>query len=193
ETPAKSRKVSFSMADAGKLPPEWVDLTVGGDAQVPWSVQADPQTKAAYLSPLKTAGENQFPVLIDNSGIVQNGGAAVRTQILSGRGAVGAGLVFGFRSPQSYYGVRISPKDVVLYEVQGGQRALLARAPAALALKQWHTLGVDVNGKQVAVTLDGKPVPELARSLAAYTGGRLGLHTQGDTVALFDGWTVTAK
>jgi hypothetical protein len=192
EAPAKTHKATLAATDAGKLPAEWVDLTIGADEQLPWAVQSDPATKALYLAPLKTAEQTQLPALIDNSGIVQNGSASARMQILSGEGALGAGIVFGFRNTQSFYGVRISPKDVVLYEVQGGQRALLARAPLALPVKQWHTVGVDVNGKAVKVTVNGKPV-SLDRTLAAYQGGRMGVHTQGDTVALFDQWQVTVR
>jgi hypothetical protein len=195
ETPAKSHKVSLTPADAGKLPAGWVDLTIGADerAQIPWSVQADPATKAAYIQPARQAAENQYPALIDNSGIVESGSLTTRFQIVSGKGSLGAGVIFGFRNPQSYYGVRIGAKDLVLYEVQGGQRALLARAAVPLQLKQWQTLAVDVSGKDVKVSLNGKPVPELAKKIESYKGGRLGIHTQSDTVALFDQWQVTVK
>ena len=191
ESPAKSHRAAITPADAGKLPPEWVDLTVGTDEHIPWSVQGNPAAKSAFLSPLKAAGENQFPVLIDNTGTVQNGAAATRVQIVSGKGALGAGIVFGFRSPQSYYGARIGARDVVLYELQNGERALLGRAPLALPLKQWHTLGLDVDGKSVKVTVNGKPA--ISQTLEGYRGGRMGIHTQGDTVALFDQWQVTVR
>jgi hypothetical protein len=193
DAPARTHKAAFAAPDAGKLPADWVDITVGGDSQVPWAVQADPAAKAFYLSPLKTVGEGEYPVLIDNTGIVNNGAASVRAEILSGKGAVGAGLVFGFRNPQSYFGVRFSGRDIVLYEVQSGQRALLARAPTSLPLKEWHALSVDVADRNVKVSLDGKPVPELSRPLNDYRGGKLGVHTQGDTVALFDQWQVTVR
>jgi hypothetical protein len=193
EVPAKSRKATFAAADSGKLPAEWVDLVIGSDSQVPWTVQADAATKAIYLSPLKGVGENQFPVLIDNSGLVDGGSVLTRLQIVSGKGNLGAGVVFGFRNPQSYFGVRISPRDVVLYEVQGGQRALLARAPMALAQKKWHTLGVDLAGKEAKVSVNGQPVAALTRTLAGYQAGRVGVHTQGDTLALFDQWQVTVR
>jgi hypothetical protein len=113
--------------------------------------------------------------------------------MISGKGALGAGLIFGFRNPQAFFGVRISPRDVVLYQVKGGERALLARASSSVPLKQWQTLGVDVNGSEVKVLLNGKPVPALTRQLPGYQGGRFGLHTQGDTAALFDAWQVTVK
>jgi len=194
ETPAKSRKAVFPAASVGKLPAEWVDLTVGGDEEIPWAVEVDPKTQSGYVAPLKTAGENQYPVLIDNTGIVKDGGATARLQIVSGKGALGAGVVFGFRSPQSYYGVRISPTDVLLYEVQNGQRALLApRASMPLPTKQWHTVSVQLAGKEVKVSVDNKPLPGLTRTLASYRGGRMGIHTQADTVALFDQWEVVAK
>lgn len=193
ESPAKSRKAALDPKLTGKLPAEWVDLTVGADAQVPWAIQADAAGKEAYLSPLKAAGENQLPLLIDNTGIVKDGAATVRTQIVSGKGSVGAGVVFGFRNPQSFYGVRIGPRDVVLYQVQGGERALLARGVMATPMKKWQVLGVDVSGKSVTVSVNGKPVPGMTKSLDAYQGGRMGIHTQGDTVALFDQWQITVK
>ncbi len=193
EGAARSHKAVLAAADAGKLPADWVDLTVGGDHPIPWAVQADPQSRALYLSPLKTAGESEYPLLIDNAGMLTNGAASMRAQIVSGKGAIGAGLVFGFRTPQSYFGVRISGRDIVLYEVQSGQRALLARAPAPLPLKQWHTVSVELADRSVTVSLDGKVVPELTRPLKDYRGGRVGVHTQGDTVALFDQWQVTAR
>jgi hypothetical protein len=193
EEPAKSRKVAFDPKDSGKLPPEWVDVTGGGDVEIPWAVQGDAAGKTAYVQPLKSAEQGHYPILVDNTGLVESGGAATRLQIVSGKGAVGAGIVFGFRNPQSYYGVRVSPRDVVLYEVQGGRPALLARASTPAPLKQWHTLGVQVAGKDVKVTLNGKPVPELARSIGSYRGGRFGIHTQGDTVAMFDQWQLDVK
>lgn len=193
DAPARSRKAVFTAADAGKLPPEWVDQVVGADMEIPWAVNVDPASKAAYVGPLKTAGENQFPMLIDNSGLVESGSLQARMQIVSGQGKLGAGVVFGFRNSQSYFGCRLSPTDVVLYEVQGGQRALLARAPMNLANKKWHTLGVEIAGKEVKVSVDGQPVPTLTRTLAAYQGGRTGIHTQGDTVAVFDQWAVEVR
>ncbi len=193
EEPAKPRKASFDPKLSGKLPAEWVDLTVGADEEIPWAVQTDAAGKAAYVQPLKSAGENQFPTLLDNTGLVQSGGATARMQILSGKGALGAGIVFGFRNAQSYYGVRISPRDVVLYEVQAGRRALLARSATPAPLKQWHSLALDISGKAVKVSLNGKPLPELARSIEGYRGGRMGIHTQGDTVAMFDQWELAVK
>lgn len=193
EAPARSRKAVFAAADAGKLPAEWVDQVIGADQEIPWAVNVDPTSKAAFVGPLKAAGENQFPVLLDNTGIVQNGSLLARMQIVSGQGKLGAGVVFGFRNSQSYYGCRISPTDVVLYEVQGGQRALLGRVAMALPNKKWHTLGVDLAGKDVKISVDGAPQAALAKTLAGYQGGRTGVHTQADTVALFDQWQVTVK
>jgi len=193
EKPATSRKAELKPADAGKLPAEWVDLVIGADTDVPWAVQADPATKALYLQPLKTVADRQYPVLIDNTGLVRDGTASARLQINGGKGTLGAGIVFGFRNPQSYFGVRMGPRDVVLYEVQGGQPAGLARAPLTVQLKKWHALSVTIAGNQVTVSVDGKPVPQLTRALVGYQGGRLGLQTQGDTVALFDQWQITVR
>jgi hypothetical protein len=190
---AKPHKATFAAADAGKLPADWVDLTTGGDTEVPWAVQVDPSTKAAFVTPLKPASEREYPALIDNTGVLNDGTLTTRTQIVSGKTSPGAGILFGFRSPQSYYGARISDRDVVLYECEGGRRALLARMPVAIPLKQWHTLSVELAAKSVKISLDGKPLPSITRALPAYRGGRTGLHTQADTVALFDQWQVDVK
>lgn len=188
DEPAKSRTAALPIGDVGKLPTEWVDVTLGADDPIPWAIQGD--TKTSYLMPLKGAPESQFPALIDNTGIVQNGKAAVRVQLVSGKSA-GAGVIFGYKSPQSYFGVRVSPQNVMLYEVQNGQRALRARAPMTVSVKQWHAVTVEIKDRTVITTLDGKPLPELTRTLEAYRGGRLGLHTQADTVAMFDQWAIT--
>lgn len=191
DAPARSRTAQFTTADGGKLSSEWVELTLGGNAVAPWAVQADGTGKSAYLQPLKTAPEGQSPAVLDNTGVVGNGSVATRVQLLSGRGAVGAGMIFGFRDPQSYFGVRLGPKDVALYEARGGNRSLRARSVVAVPLRQWQTLEITLAGKQVAVTLNGKALPELSVVLEGYTGGHVGLHTQGDTVAVFDQWRLT--
>jgi len=193
ESPAQSHKAAFKAADAGKPLADWVELTMGADEQIPWAVQGDATGKSAFVQPLKSAGERQFPALIDNTGILQNGVVTARMQMVSGKGAVGAGVIFGFRNPQSYFGVRIGPRDVVLYQVQGGAPSLLARSATAAPLKAWQTVSVEVNGKEVKVSLNGKALPELTRTLDAYKGGRAGLNTQADTVALFDQWEVAVK
>ncbi len=185
ETPARSRKAAFPSAQTGKLPEEWVDLTLGADETIPWAIQGD--ARSTYVQPLKGAAENQFPSLLDNTGVVQSGTSRARFQLLAGK-SPGAGLLFGYRSPQSYFGVRVAPQNAVLYEVQGGQRALRARAGVGVTLKEWHTVAVEIKGKAVQISLDGKPLPDLTRTLEGYRGGRCGIHTQGDTLARFDQW-----
>jgi hypothetical protein len=191
--PAPARRVVFLPAEAGRLPTEWVDLTLGGDEPVPWAVQTDGAGAAAFLQPLRPAAEGQLPGLLDNSGTLAEGAVSTRLRIISGKGAVGAGILFGFRNPQQYWGVRVSPRDVVLYEARGGQRALRARAAVATPPREWLVLAVEIRGGQVRVSLNGKPLPELARSLDGYRGGHTGLHTQGDTVAHFERWELVPR
>jgi hypothetical protein len=192
EEPATSRKAVFLPTDVGKLPAEWVDLTIGSDDAIPWAVQAEANGKQPFLTPLKPAPDTQFPVLIHNLGIVKNGTASARIQLLAGKSA-GAGIIFGYRSPQAFFGARISARDVVLYEMQNGQRALRARAGLALPPKQWHTLAVSISGQGIEVSVNGKTIPELRRTLDSYRGGKVGLHTQGDTVARIDQWELAVR
>lgn len=191
EAPARSHALALAPADVGKLPSPWVELTPGADRPVPWAVQGDPAAKAFYLSPLKTVAQERVTAIIDNSGFVESGSVVTRLQVVSGRGAVGAGIVFGYVGPQSFYTVRLSPSGVALYEARGGPPAPLARTEMPLAQKQWHVLRADLAGGEVKISVDGKPVPELSRALPGYRAGRVGLHTHGDTVAVFDQWEVT--
>ena len=191
DAPARSHTSTLAPADLGKLPAPWMELTPGVDTPVPWAVQGDPVAKTLYLSPLKTVAQERLTAIIDNSGIVENGRMVTRLQVVSGRGAVGAGILFGYVGAQSFYCVRLSSTGVALYEERGGPPLLLARAEMPLPQKQWHTLRVDLAGGEVKINVNGKPVTELSRALPGYRAGRLGLHTQGDTVAVFDQWEVT--
>jgi hypothetical protein len=190
EAPARSHTSTLAPADLGKLPLPWVELTPGADTPVPWAAQGDPAAKALFLSPLKTVSQEQVTAIIDNSGLVENGSIKTRLQVVSGRGALGAGVVFGYVGPQSFYSARLSPSGAALFEERGGPPTLLARAEMPLPQKQWHALRVDLAGGEVKISVNGVPIPELTRALPAYRAGRLGLHTQGDTVAVFDQWEV---
>lgn len=191
DAPAKSRTALFAVADRGKLPSEWVDMTLGGSTPAPWAVQANGADKSAYLQPLKTVPEGQFPAAIDNTGIVKNGSFFTRAQLLSGRGSVGVGMIFGFRDAQNYFSVRVGTREVALYEVRDGQQAVRARTTATISRREWQTVEVSVEGQQAHVSLNGKPLPELSVTLEGHSGGRGGLHTQGDTIAVFDQWRLT--
>jgi hypothetical protein len=190
EGPATSHRAAFDASLAGQLPEPWVSLAAGTSEERPWSLQADAGGKSLYLSPSRSAGEGQQQLLIDNSGIVTAGVLSARLRLGTGAGGTGAGILFGFRGVDSYLGVRLSAvtKNVVVYEVSQGQRALVGRAPAPVAPGRWLTLALDLTPGQVTVLLDGKPL--LTRPLTGYRGGRAGLATDGATVAAFDQWSV---
>lgn len=190
DEPAASHRAAFDTAQVGRLPDPWVNLTPGAAADTPWSLQADVSGKVSYLAPSSGVAEGQAQLLLDNSGTVTAGTLSTRFRISPGRGASGAGLVFGFRGPQSYFGVRLSPaaKNVLLYDVNEGQRSLLGRAAAAVATDRWLALSVTLAPNQAQVLLDGKP--GLTRPLTRYRGGHVGLATEGATIAWFDQWAV---
>lgn len=191
--PAATHRAVFDPKQAGRLPDPWVSVSTGSQADHPWALQADAAGRQAFLAPSRGAADGEQLLLLDNSGSLTSGTVTARLRIARGKGPTGAGVVFGFRSPQSFLGARLSPttKDLILYDVEQGERALIGRAPAAVAADQWVVLALALSPKQVQLSLNGKTA--LTRPLERYKGGRVGLATEGATVAGFDQWAVEVR
>jgi hypothetical protein len=190
DKPAAAHRFAFDTAPSGPAPDPWVNLTVGAPGENPWTLQRDPAGKSGFLTPRGAVGEGQTQLLLDNSGILTAGTIATRLRLPTGKGAGGAGIVFGFRSPLSFFGLRLNPvsKDLVLYDVDQGERALLGRAPFAVPAGQPVTLAVTLSPKQVQVAVNGKPA--VTRPLTGYRGGRAGLAAEGPALPTFDQWSI---
>src|SRR5439155_20058047 len=137
-TPAPADRFAFDAAPAGPAPDPWITQTIGAPGESPWTLQRDPAGKSGFLLPRAGVAEGQTQILLDNSGILTAGTITTRLRIPAGKGAGGAGIVFGFRSPLSFFGLRLNPvaKELILYDVDQGERALLGRAPLALPAGQ---------------------------------------------------------
>ena len=57
--------------------------------------------------------------------------------------------------------------------------------------KEWHTLTLQLRGRELRVELDGKE--RLKKQLDKAPTGKCGLWSKADSVVLFDDFTVTRK
>lgn len=190
--PARSHQVTFSAKQMPQVPQPLVAQTSGTGKVTPWIMGQDLKAKSLFVAPSRPAKDGQYPMLIDNSGMVKDGAVSVKMRIDAGKGRLGAGLVIGYLGPSSYFGVRISPtsNDLVLYRVTPDARSLLARVRLKVDVDAWHTLAIQVKGGEATVTFNGQKMAQMSRPLPNYRAGHVGFGTQGVTMAQFDGWSV---
>jgi hypothetical protein len=187
ESAAASRVVEFAAPEEASPPPEWVELTLGSDEVIPWGIA--PASTGGGVAPLRRASEGRLPALVDNSGVVRDGAVTARMRLSSPAG--GGGVLIGYRSPRSFYGVRVGARDVILFETQGDRRARLARVVRETPVGEWVTLVVQIRNGEARVRLNDQALPGLTRTLPAYHaagGGWAGLHTQSNGGASFNRW-----
>lgn len=188
---AASPLTSFSILGAG----------TPGPAPL-WSVGSDKIAKAsangtvAHVS-APEARPDRFALLLDKSGSGQNIDTRVRFRIDAGKASPAVGLVVGYTDSKHYSVLRCNQTlgDLALIQISEPthttlQQTPLALPPAAAAplAPGWHTLRVLVHNGEVRGWLDMQKRINFA--LPGYTGGKVGLWSQGNTSASFDDWTV---
>jgi hypothetical protein len=160
---------------------------------------------------------SHFALLMDRHDEGRNLDVRVRFKIEAGTASPAVGIVFGFANSKTYDVLRFDaktntlslikiaePVHTTLQETAVVQPSIPAAATAANALPVyphegphdagkavdpgWHTLRLLVNNGDVRGWIDMEK--RVSTQDSAYAGGKVGLWTQGDTVALFDDWTI---
>ena len=97
-----------------------------------------------------------------------------------------AGVMFNLRDDHSYLYARYNTKDgnVAVWKYEKGERTALAHGEVhrQLAFGQWHTLTVDVTGRQVRAAVGDLTV---AHALDRDLSGGVGLWSKPDSVTAF--------
>lgn len=112
---------------------------------------------------------------------------------ISGRVDQAAGIAFAIAPDGSYLGFRANAlEDNLLYfRVVKGKRTILDTVRnVPTPSKTWHTLAVELRGKQLTAELDGKK--RFEKALDAEPRGRIGLWSKADSQVLFDDFKVEA-
>jgi hypothetical protein len=110
---------------------------------------------------------------------------------LSGRVDQAAGIAFAIAPDGTYLGFRANAlEDNLLYfRVVKGKRTILDTVRnVPTPSKAWHTLAVELRGKQLTAELDGQK--RFEKTLDAEPRGRIGLWSKADSQVLFDDFKV---
>lgn len=109
---------------------------------------------------------------------------------IGGKADMGGGLIWRATDDRNYYLARANPleQNIRIYRVVKGVRQMLKNFDQIIDVRQWHTLRVIMNGCQVQVFFDEKPVFDLCDQ--TFSTGRVGLWTKSDAVTYFDDLTV---
>lgn len=103
-----------------------------------------------------------------------------------------AGILFALAPDGSYWGVRANALEdnLLLFSVVKGKRTIIDNVrDVPTPSKAWHTLVVELRGKQLVALVDGQK--RLDKTLDFTPTGRVGLWSKADSQVLFDDFTVT--
>jgi hypothetical protein len=135
-----------------------------------------------------------FPFAVWN-GAVPAGDVRIAVRFYPEGGKVdqAAGIAFAIAPDGSYWGVRANALEdnVLFFKVVKGRRTILdtirsVRTPS----RTWHSLSVELRGKEIAAMLDGEK--RFAKTLDFVPVGRVGLWSKADSQVLFDDFSVTS-
>jgi hypothetical protein len=116
---------------------------------------------------------------------------SVRFYPMAGTIDQAAGIAFGITPSGSYHGVRANAlEDNLLYfTVTKGKRSVIDTVRnVPTATRAWHTLALELRGKQLTVRLDD--AKRFEKTLDTAPVGRIGLWSKADSKVLFDGFAI---
>lgn len=122
-----------------------------------------------------------------------NGELKVRFKLLAGDLDQCAGILFNLKPDGDYLALRFNGKEdnLVLWTFYKGKRSFVKKADrdVPLPLGEWHELKLTVKDTRLEGYLDGQLLLEYP--MIATVDGKVGVWSKTDSVAEFDGFTVT--
>jgi hypothetical protein len=103
-----------------------------------------------------------------------------------------AGIIFAIAPNGTYWGVRANALEdnILFFKVVNGKRTVFDNVRnVPTPSKTWHTLVVELRGKQLVASLDG--TKRFEKTLDFVPTGRVGLWSKADSQVLFDDFTVS--
>ncbi len=192
--------INFGSDTPGAVPQGWsVNMTHPGGAPK-WEVVADrtAPSKKGYVvgQTSQSPDDNRFPLLIYDNSNLKDGEVSVAFKPISGKIDQGAGVVWRYKDPDTYYIARANALEdnVVLYKVEKSQRIPLPpigepsnsygiahHVPTGV----WSTLRVTFNGSLFTVYLNGDKIFDVDDKTFT-EAGKVGLWTKSDSAIYFD-------
>jgi hypothetical protein len=137
-----------------------------------------------------------FPLAVaPNVTAFASGRISVDFKLLAGATDQTAGVMFNLKPDHSYLYARYNTKDgnVAVWKYEKGERTVLAHGELheQLPFGVWHTLTVDVTGRQVQAAVNGRLT--VTHALDRDVAGGVGLWTKPDSVTAFRRFTANAR
>lgn len=176
----------FGDAKPGGLPLGWIG-GVTGPGRADWAVVEDATAPSPAHHALKQSGVAKFCWCVDTNIAIQNGSIEVQFKPLSGKEDQAGGLIWRWQDGNNYYVARANALEdnVTIYHTINGVRKEYRRVPRKVAANQWHTLRVDFQGPNFAVTFDGQAALQW-KDKTFKKAGAVGVWTKADSMTLFD-------
>jgi hypothetical protein len=116
---------------------------------------------------------------------------SVRFYPFAGKIDQGAGIAFAVAPNGTYLGIRANALEgnLLYFRVVKGHRTVIddiRNVPTST--KTWHTLAVEIHGKQVSAAVDGQK--RFDKTLDTAPVGRIGLWSKADSQVLFDDFKI---
>src|SRR5713101_622388 len=205
--PLSAQTINFGSDTPGAVPTGWsVNMTHQGGAPK-WEVVADKTapSKKPYVvgQTSQSPDDNRFPLLIYDNSNPKDGEVSVSFKPISGKIDQGAGVVWRYQNPDTYYIARCNALEdnCVLYKVEKSQRIPLPpvgepsntygiahRIPTGV----WSTLRVTFKGSLFTVYINGDKIFDVEDKTFT-DAGKVGLWTKSDSAIYFDNFSfVTA-
>jgi len=187
---AVRRRVSFATMAAGATPTDF-SLALTGSGKPPvWVVAADTTLPAPNLVLAQTSQdrtENHFPLAILDGYSAPDVLVLTRFRTVDGSVDQAGGVIARVQDARNYYVARANALEgnVTLYVVTNGVRRQIGGQDVPVAKAQWHSLALRVEGRDLQVSFNDRPLFNVTdRTIAK--AGRVGLWTKSDSVTHFE-------
>jgi len=206
---AAEKVFEFDAALAGKIPPGFTNVLLGGGPLGDWRIvmeelapllprlsdKAPVVTRRPVLAQLSTeATDERFPILFFTGEAFRDFQLTTRFKLVSGKLEQMAGIVFRATDARNFYVIRASGlgRNIRFYKVVNGVRGESIGHEVELKPGEWHELQIDCRAKQISCSLDGREaLPTVIDN--TFTNGMIGFWTKSDSVSYFADTHITYK
>lgn len=130
--------------------------------------------------------DEHFPMLIYTEQNFKDFSINTKFKLVRGVIETMAGIVFRYQDENNYYYVRASGggSSFAFFKVVNGIRGEPVKVQVEIPIGEWQSMGVQVEGPKINVTLNDKPIiPELTDY--TFNAGKIGFWTKSDSVSYF--------
>jgi hypothetical protein len=181
---------TFDRDQLGKIPPGFqIGTLFDGRPAGDWQVTAtDKATSPPHvLAQLQGKGaEHAYKLVLVEGTESENVGLSVKLLPINGKADMGGGLIWRATDDRNYYLARANPleQNIRIYRVVKGVRHMIQNFDHVINVREWHQLRVRMEGCNIQVSFDERPVVKLCDE--TFSRGRIGLWTKSDAVTYFD-------